>query len=173
MRENNNNLSEEETVKNKCLGLANNGERIMPKILQGRAMFRVLKGKMQKMFSPLFYIWVNMLHRSMGQVNINCAIGIYPASNLTSDSPQQWYSITNVVFKEGWTNFLSHWAQTKPSKSVNTISFSTALSPLLPWDVFIGANARKIPSVHLCSLFRVTKSIFPCFVQLMFSSVAF
>ena len=96
-------MGEEEILKNKCLGLANHGDRILHEILQGHDLFRVVKGKMEKIFSPLFYfnIGLNMLHRSTGQVNINCAVGIYPASNLTSDSPQQWYSITNVVFKEG------------------------------------------------------------------------
>lgn len=39
--------------------------------------------------------------RSTGQVNVNGAVGIYLGIKLTSDSPQQWYSITNVAFKEG------------------------------------------------------------------------
>lgn len=55
MRENNNNLGEEAILKNKCLVLANHGERILHEILQGRGLFRVVKGKIQKICSPLFY----------------------------------------------------------------------------------------------------------------------
>lgn len=131
-RENNNSLGKEEILKNKCLGWANQGERILPEILQGCVLFKAVKSKVQQIRSPVFSsdTWVNVLHRSTHQVNRNCAVRIYPATNLTSDWPQQWYSVTNVVFKEGWTNFLSHWAQTKHSDSVkNPSSSHSSLTP--------------------------------------------
>lgn len=131
MRENNNSLGKEGILKNRCLGWVNQGERILPEILQGRVLFKTVKSKMQQSFHPVFYsdTWVNVLHRPTRQVNRNCAVGIYPATNLTSDWPQQWYSVTNVVFKEGWTNFLSHWAQTKHSESVKNPSLSHCSLP--------------------------------------------